>query len=62
MVEAKRKRQTATEALTHRGKTLRKKLKEGRPVDEIIEAFHDMKGAFKNLVVKHEEICVTDSG
>ena len=55
MDEAKRKRRTAKAALTRRGNTLRKKLKEGRPVDEIIEAFHDMKAAFENLVVKHEE-------
>jgi len=53
--EAKRKRRTAKAALTRRGNTLRKKLKEGRSVDEIIEAFHDMKAAFENLVVKHEE-------
>lgn len=55
MDEAKRKRRTAKAALTRRGNTLRKKLKEGRPEDEIIEAFHDMKAAFENLVVKHEE-------
>ena len=55
MDEAKRKRRTAKAALTRRGNTLRKKLKEGRPVDEIIEAFHGMKTAFENLVVKHEE-------
>ncbi|XP_067051157.1 uncharacterized protein [Acropora muricata] len=55
MDEAKRKRRTAQAALTRRGNTLRKKLKEGRPVDEIIEAFHDMKAAFENLVVKHEK-------
>ena len=53
--EAKRKRRTAKAALTRRGNTLRKKLKEGRSVDEIIEAFHDMNAAFENLVVKHEE-------
>lgn len=55
MDEAKRKRRTTKAALTRRGNTLRKKLKEGRPEDEIIEAFHDMKAAFENLVVKHEE-------
>ena len=55
MDDAKTKRRTAKAALTWRGNTLRKKLKEGRPVDEIIEAFHDMKAAFENLVVKHEE-------
>ena len=57
MDEAKRKRRTAKAALTQRGNTLRKKLKEGRPVDEItcMEAFHGMKTAFENLVVKHEE-------
>ena len=55
MDEAKRKRRTAKAALTRRGNTLRKKLKEGRPVDEIMEAFHGMKTAFENLVVKHEE-------
>ena len=55
MDEAKRKRRTAKAALTRRGNTLRKKLKEGRPVDEIIEAFHGTKTAFGNLVVKHEE-------
>ena len=53
--EAKRKQRTAKAALTRRGNTLRKKLKESRPVDEIMEAFHSMKTAFKNLVVKHEE-------
>ena len=52
--EAKRKR-TAKAALTRRGNTLRKKLKESRPRDEIMEAFHGMKTAFENLVVKHEE-------
>ena len=55
MDEAKRKRRTAKAALTRRGNTLRKKLKEGRPVDEIMEAFHGMKTAFENLVVKYEE-------
>ena len=55
MDEAKRKRRTAKAAPTRRGKTLRKKLKEGRPVDEIMEAFHGMKSAFENLVVQHEE-------
>ena len=55
MDEAKRKRRTAKAALTRRGNTLRKKLKEGRPVDEIMEAFHGMKSAFENLVVQHEE-------
>ena len=55
MDEAKRKRRTAKAALTRRGNTLRKKLKEGRPVDEIMEAFHGMKTAFENLVIKHEE-------
>ena len=55
MGEAKRKRRTAKATLTRRGNTLRKKLKEGRPVDEIMEAFHSMKTAYENLVVKHEE-------
>ena len=55
MDETKRKRRTAKAALTRRGNTLRKKLKEGRPVDEIMEAFHGMKTAFENLVIKHEE-------
>ena len=55
MDEAKRKPRTAKAALTRRGNNLRKRLKEGRPADEIIEAFHDMKAAFENLVVKHEE-------
>ena len=55
MDEAKRKRRTAKAALTRRENTLCKKLKEGRPVDEIIEAFHGTKTAFGNLVVKHEE-------
>ena len=55
MDEAKRKRRTAKAALTRRGNTLRKKLKEGRPVDEIMEAFHGMKSAFENLVVQHED-------
>ena len=55
MDEAKRKRRTAKAALTRRGKTLRKKLKESRPVDEVMEAFHNMKAAFDDLVVKHEE-------
>ena len=41
--------------LTHCGNTLRNKLKEGRPIDEILEAFHIMKTAFGNLVVKHKE-------
>ena len=53
--EAKRKRRTATAALTRGGNTLRKKLKECTRVDEIVEAFHSMKTAFENLVVKHEE-------
>ena len=53
--EAKRRRRTAKAALTRRGNTLRKKLKESWPVDEIMEAFHSMKTAFENLVVKHEE-------
>ena len=53
--EAKRKRKTAKAALTRRGNTLRKKLKESRPRDEIMETFHGMKTAFENLVVKHEE-------
>lgn len=55
MDEAKRKRRTAKAALTRRGNTLRKKLKEDRPIDEIMEAFHGMKTAFENLVIKHEE-------
>ena len=55
MDETKRKRRTAKAALTRRGNTLRKKLKEGRPVDEIMKAFHGMKTAFENLVIKHEE-------
>lgn len=55
MDEAKGKRRTAKAALTRRGNTLRKKLKEGRPVAEIKEAFHGMKTAFENLVIKHEE-------
>ena len=53
--EAKRTRRTAKAAFTRRGNTLRKKLKESRPRDEIMEAFHGMKTAFENLVVKHEE-------
>ena len=53
--EAKRKRRTAKAALTRRGNTLRKKLKESRPIDEIMEAFHNMKTAFENLVVEHKE-------
>ena len=32
-----------------------KKIKEGRPVDEIMEAFQGMKTAVQNLVVKQEE-------
>ena len=59
MDEAKRKCRTAKAALTHRGNTLRKKLKDGRPVDKIIEAFHDMKAVFKNLVVKHEQYMIS---
>jgi len=55
MDEAKRKRRTAKAALTRRGNTRRKKLKESRLVDEIMEAFHSMKTAFENLVVQHEE-------
>ena len=55
MDEVKRKRRTAKAALTRRGKTLRKKLKESRPVDEVMEAFHNTKAAFDYLVVKHEE-------
>ena len=54
MDDAKRKRRTAKAALTRRGKTLREKLKESRPVDEVMEAFHCMKAAFDDLVVKHE--------
>lgn len=55
MDEVKRKRRTVKAALTCDGNTLHKKLKECRPVDEIMEAFHSMKTAFENLVVKHEE-------
>lgn len=64
MDEAKRKRRTAKAALTRRGNTLRKKLKEGRPEDEIMEAFHGMKTAFENLVIKHEEytLLIQDDG
>ena len=58
MDEAKWKRRTAKAAITRRGNTLSKKLKEGRPVCEIIDAFHDMKAAFENLVVKHEEYTI----
>ena len=36
-------------------KTLQKKLKENRPIDEVMKAFQSMKTAFDNLVVKHEE-------
>ena len=53
--EAKRKRRTARAALTRGENTLRKKLKECTRVDEIVEAFHSMKTALENLVVKHEE-------
>ena len=55
MDEAKRKKRTAKAALAHCGNTLRKKLKENRPIDKIMEAFDSMKTAFENLVVKHEE-------
>lgn len=55
MNEAKKRRRTAKAALTRNGNTLRKKLKDSRPVDEVMEAFHSMKAAFEDLVVKHEE-------
>ena len=55
MDEAKRKRRTAKAVLTRRDKTLRKRLKESRTVDEVMEAFHSMKAVFDDLVMKHRE-------
>lgn len=55
MDEVKRKRRIAKVALIRYGNILRKKLKEDRFIDEIMEVFYGMKIAFENLVIKYEE-------
>lgn len=55
MADTKVKRRTTKAALTQHVKTLQKKLKESRPDMEVMEAFQSMKGAYDDLIVKHEE-------
>ena len=50
MADTKVKRRTTKAALN-----LQKKLKESRPDMEVMEAFQSMKGAYDDLIVKHED-------
>ena len=53
--ESKLRRRTAKAALTRLSKTLRIKLENSRPPNEVTETFVKVKKAYDDLVDKHEE-------
>ncbi len=53
--ESKLRRRTAKAALTRLSKTLRIKLENSRPPNEVTETFVKVKRAYDDLVAKHEE-------
>ena len=53
--ESKLRRRTAKAALTRLSKTLRIKLENSRPPNEVTETFVKVKKAYDDLVAKHEE-------